>query len=211
MNVDPSAGMRCWAVTVEIGGRAYTIPPLPAVDWWPLLAEGATAETMIEMLPPGHDLDDRLLDEASISGELRDAFSDALEEVCGRTIAEAQAIAGVALAAWTWVGGKLALSGFRWDVMPIAAALDAIHTLLMTESNEDFRKQYEKLLAGAAPKKHLDRAAALSEFEAAAGPRPTAVPLATGGPSGDSLARTRQPPQPPRRRDRSTAPTPPPG
>lgn len=207
MNVDPAASMRCWEVDVEIGERVYTIPALPAADWWPVLAGDASA---IELLPAGIDLEDLLIDGEIESGELESAFRDALEETCGRTLEEAGVIAGMALGMWAWVGGKLSLAGFRWDVMPLGAALDAIHAVLMENLSEDGQKRYEQLLNGAAPKQ-LDRAAAISSFEELAGPRPRPAPLrSTAAPSGDQPARTRQPSQPPRRRVPSGAPTPPP-
>lgn len=201
--------MRCWAVDVEVGGSVLTIPPLPAADWWPLLADD-DLETFLEMLPTGHDLEDRLIEDPGIGRELAAALLEALEEVAGRPVDQARVIAGVAMQAWSWVGGRMALSGFRWDVMPLAAALDALHVTLQKNLTEEGLKQYEALLNQAAPKK-IDKAQALSDFESGAGPRPSPEPLrSTGEPSGDSPPRTRRPPQPPRRRGPSGAPTTPP-
>lgn len=199
--------MRCWAVDVEIGGRLWTIPPLPAADWWPVLAGD---ESMLGLLPAGSDLEDLLIDGKVGRSDLESAFHDALEEASGRTAEEAGVIAGMALGMWTWVGGKLSLAGFRWDVMPLGAALDAIHAVLMENLNEEGVKRYEQLLKQAVPKQ-IDRAAALSSFEEIAGPRPSPAPLRSSAAlSGDPPARTRQPSQPPRRRVPSGAPTTPP-
>ena len=199
--------MRCWAVDVEIGGQEYTIPPLPAVDWWPVLTGEASA---LDLLPPGLDLDDLLIDGRIESGGLESAFRDAIEAAAGRPLGQAQFLAASAISAWAWLGGKLALAGFRWDAMPLSAALDAIHALLLEHLGDEDRKKYETLLHQAAPTE-IDRAAAISEFESAAGPRPAPAPLrSNGAPSGDSPARTRQPSRPPRRRAPSGAPTPPP-
>lgn len=208
MNVDPAASMRCWAVDVEIGGQVYTIPALPAADWWPVLAEQGS---VLDLLPAGLDLDDLLIDGGIEPGALESAFRDVLEEVCGRPIGQAEAIAGVAISGWAWVGGAMALAGFRWDVMPLSAALDALHATILERLGEEDRKKYEALLQQAAPKS-LDRAAAISEFESAAGPRPAPAPLRSNGePSSGSPPRTRQPSLPPRRYGPSAAPTTPPG
>lgn len=207
MNVDPAASMRCWAVDVEIGGAVHTIPALPAADWWPVLA-GETPP--FDLLPAGHDIDDLLIDGKIDSGELASAFRDAIEQACGRSQEEAVTIAAVAAGAWSWVGGRMALAGFRWDVMPISAALDALHAIFMEHLNDEGRKKYEALLAQAGPKQ-LDRAAAISEFEELAGPRPAPAPLrSSAAPSGSPPPRTRQPSQPPRRRGPSGAPSLPP-
>lgn len=208
MNADPAASMRCWAVDVELGGEVYTIPPLPAADWWPVLADGSVA-AMLDLFPAGTDLDDRLISDPIIAGEMESAFRDAIETACGRTAEEAVVIAQVAIPNWAWANGKLTLAGFRWDTMPIAAALDALHALFLEYLTEEGRKEYESALKKAAPAR-LDRRRALSEFEAGAGPRP-APARSSAAPSGDSPTRTRQPSQPPRRRAPSAAPTPPPG
>lgn len=205
MKVDPIAGMRCWAVDVTVGDTVVTIPPLPAVDWWPLLADGAGASTMIGLLPDSDRFDEELLAGRIDGEELASAFLEAVQEVSGRTLAEAQVIAGVAEAGWMWIGGALAQRGFRWDVMPLGAALDAVHALVLERLSDEDRKKYEQLLAQAAPEK-LDRGRAISEFEAAAGPRPQA----TAAPSGDTPPRTRTPSRPPRPRAPRAAPMPPP-
>lgn len=208
MNVDPAAAMRCWAVDVEVAGSVYTIPPLPAADWWSLLADGGPA-ALIDLLPEGHDLDDRFLDEASIAGELESAFLDTVEQATGRPFKVALTIVEVARGGWWVIGGKLAQRGFRWDVMPIAAALDAIHLLIIESLPEDARKKYEAAIEQAGRDSGQQRA--VSDFESIAGPMPTAVarrPVeSTGAPSGDARSRIRPLSQPPRPRDRSGAPT----
>lgn len=210
MKADPLAAMRCWAVDIELGGQVYTVPPLPAADWWPILAGGDLA-AVLGLIEDG-DIDDRLLDESISSAELEQAFTDAVEEVSGRTLHEAVTIAGAASVLWSWVGGRLARYGFRWDVMPLAAALDAVHGLLMENLTEEFRAKYEALLRP--PVLKIDREQAVADFAAVVGaPPPTGgvrMPLSSDAPSGDTPPRT--PPQPRSRRPRarSDAPTKPP-
>lgn len=206
MTPDPSASMRCWALDLEIGGQIYTVPPLPAADWWPLLAGRDDYVEMIGMLPPGHDLEDRILAGEIGTGDLASVFLDGLEQICGRPVKQAAVIAAVAESGWAWVGGQLALAGFRWDVMPLAAVLDAVHMIALERLTEEDRARYEKLLADADPE--ATRAAALSDFENAAGPRPAG---SSAAPSGDTPPRTRTPSRPPRPRAPRAEPTPPPG
>ena len=206
MKADPLASMRCWAVEIELGGRIYTVPPLPAVGWWPILAEERLA-AVLNLLEDSGDLDDRLLDGEINSAELEQALTEAVEEVSGRTMHEALVIVSVAASAWWWIGGRLARHGFRWDVMPLAAALDAVHGLLMENLTEEFKKKYEAALNP--PVKKIDRAQAVNNFATLAGPMPTGgvrMPLSSDAPSGDTPTRSqpRQQSRPPR--VRSAAP-----
>src|SRR5262245_53379230 len=113
--------MRCWAITVELGGREYEIPALPAADWWPILVE-ARPSAILDILMSSEDLDARILAGEIKGGDLNIALNDAIEEVTGRSFHAAFVLAMTAATAWPAIGGTLAQRGFRWDVMPIGAA-----------------------------------------------------------------------------------------
>jgi hypothetical protein len=224
VEIDPLASMRCWAITVEIGGREFEIPALPAADWWPVLAD-ATALGLVDLLKStdGADLDAMLLSGEVTSTDMTEALMDAISEATGRTFHASFVLATVAGMHWPVVGGQLARDGFRWDVLPIGAALDAVHAVIVESfpADKDGEKARERFLAlleddnltkpggKKAPSKRV-----LSEFEAMAGPMPApaAVPgKANAGLSASQRPRTRTQPRQPLQGGRSAQPKKPPG
>lgn len=205
MDVDPLASMRCWAIEIELGGRTFDVPALPAVDWWPVLVT-ADLHAVLDFIVSSPD-DPNSLDEMLLSGgidpeELTTALVDALEEATGRTMHSACVLASVATTHWTVVGGELAKLGFRWDIQPIGAALDAVFSVVISgiEKKED-RDKFLRLLDTdpmIKGRRGRNREKAVAEFETLAGPKPTAVLPATGAPSGNAHPRTPRLPRPPR-------------
>jgi hypothetical protein len=216
VDVDPMASMRCWAITVELGGREYEIPALPAVDWWPVIVD-AQPTGVLDLLKsesPGQesDLDLMLLDGTVTGKELGQALTDAIEEVTGRSFHAAFVLATVAASQWPTVGGYLAQTGFRWDLQPIGAALDAIYAVVVSNLDKEPRDKFLALLENDAltqPGKKEPSQRVVAEFEAMAGPRPDPAPLpgkASAEPSGSPRPRTRTRPRQPRQGGRSGAP-----
>lgn len=206
MEVDPLASMRCWAIEIELGGRTYDVPALPAVDWWPVLVSSNPMAILDFVV--SNDLDERLLDRQIQETELVAALRDAVEEATGRSFHISVVLAMVASQQWAAVGGVLAQKGFRWDVAPIGAALDAVYSVVMNGLDEESQKKFLALLENESlttgEKKASPRA--VSEFESMAGPRPTGGLKATGELSGGARPKTRQRPRPPRQAAPSTAP-----
>jgi hypothetical protein len=208
VKVDPLASMRCWAVDIELGGRIYEVPALPAADWWAVLAAPEPLGALLDLIPEETgDLEDRLL-AGEISGdEMTTALTDALEEVIGRPLRAGVVLAEVARAHWPVVNGRLAQRGFRWDVMPIGAALDAIYAMVMESQDEKGRTQFEAILDPEAHKQDV-KAKARAAFQDLAGPRPTVrKPLrSSAAPSGDTSPKTPTRRRPPRQAGRSAVP-----
>lgn len=213
MDVDPAASMRCWAITLQVGGREYEIPALPAADWWPVLVEinpGRILELIPSRLGDPDDLDSQLLAGTIDGAELGSALRDVIEEVTGRSFHVAAVLAAVANHQWPVIGGELAQRGFRWDVMPIGAALDAIYAVVVGGLEEKDRDKFLAMLEDEAltqpGKKRAPSKRVVAEFEAMAGPRPEPRPLpgkprqSIGGPSGSARPKT---PTLPRRRRQS--------
>jgi hypothetical protein len=217
VDVDPLASMRCWAITVELGGREFDIPALPAVDWWPVLVSGEISR-ILDLLTPADtdqsaDLDEMILDGTVSRADLSEAVSDAVEEATGRSFHVAFVLATVATSAWPMVGGQMAREGFRWDVQPIGAALDVIHNIVVGSLEKDNREKFLTMLENETVsmpgKKRTPSQRVVDEFEAMAGPRPAPAPLpgkASDGPSGSPRTRTRTRPRQPRQDGRSGAP-----
>lgn len=216
MDVDPLASMRCWVIGIELGGREYEIPALPAVEWWPVLSSGDLNQILDFIVSTPDDpfnLDDVLL-EGGLSGEdLGEALVDAIEEAAGRSFHVSFVLATVANAQWAGINGTLAQTGFRWDEQPLGAALDAIYAIITSRLEKDNLDKFLAVLANetltSGKRRGRNREKVLSEFEAMAGPRPTAGAVATGEPSDSERPRTRPRPQPRRQGGRSASPRPP--
>lgn len=209
MDVDPLASMPGWAITVQLGGREFEIPALPAVDWWPVLVDSSPV-TFLDLLKSeteaAHfDLDGSLLDGTITGAELSQVIADTVEEATGRSLHVAFVLATVASVAWPTIGGQLAREGFRWDVQSIGAALDAIYSIVVSSMEEKSRDKFLALLendtVSRPGKKRTPSQRVVDEFETMAGPRPAPAPLpgkASAERSGSQPTRTRtQPLQPP--------------
>ena len=219
MSPDPLASMRCWPITVELGGREFEIPALPAVDWWPVIVSADPAD-FFDILRSDSEEDLFALDTLLLNGELTGsdlgtAMADAIEAATGRSLTAAFVLAVVATQHWGVVGAEVARTGFRWDVMPIGAALDLIHGVIMAgikdENREKFLALLERDMFTPGPAKNRGPSQReISEFEMMAGPRPSPAPVpgkATGAPSDSPPPRA---PKPPRQRHqgvRSSGPT----
>jgi hypothetical protein len=203
MSADPLASMRCWALVVTLGGQEYEIPPLAAADWWPVL----TGDVDVEDLLPADmsDLDDQLLDGTITGAEFNAAMIKVTEAAAGRPLRAALVLAAVAGQHWEIINGRLAQRGFRWDVMPLGAALDAIYALVTESMDEKDRDEFLKLLDPEAVKE-AERARARAEFEKMAG-APPATGRSSAAPSGSTLPRTPPRPRSPRRPGRSAVPS----
>jgi hypothetical protein len=199
VKIDPLASMRCWAITVELGGREFEIPALPAVDWWPVLADPTL---FTDLIPDDADLDGMLLSGKVTSADLFEVLADVIEEATGRTYHASFVLATVASTSWAAIGGQLAQTGFRWDVQPIGAALDAIYAIVVGSLGEENRDKFLALLDDEAVsqpgKKRTPSQKVVDEFETMAGPRPAPAPLpgkASAEPSGSRPTRTRTQPR----------------
>ncbi|HEU4752426.1 MAG TPA: hypothetical protein VFU47_04885, partial [Armatimonadota bacterium] len=214
VEVDPLASMRCWAIELELGGRTYEVPALPAVDWWPVLVSadlGQILDFVVSTPEDPFNLDDLLLDGAFTTAELTQALTDALEEVAGRSFHAAFVLATVANSQWAAINGAMVQGGFRWDEQPLGAALDAIYAVVTGRLNEEALKKFlalldnEALTTGGKPTPR-QRAKVETEFESMAGPKPTAGVVATGARSGSGRPKTQPRLQRPRQGGRSGAP-----
>jgi hypothetical protein len=194
MDVDPAASLRIWGVEIELGGRTFEVPALPAADWLPVLMT-ADPLRVIELIPssPGDSsVEDTILAGGVSTDDLVNAFTTAIEEVTGRPCYAAWVLAIAAQDRWSVVGGELARRGFRWDEQPIGAALDAIYVTIVERIKPDdlprFYALMERPAAGAV--RPADRDRALREFEQVAGPKPEGV-RSSGERSGSARPKTR--------------------
>lgn len=206
--------MRCWEIELELEGRTYVVPALPAVEWWPILT-GLDLMAVLDLTGHSSEIDDRLISGELTYAELTEPLKDALEAAAGRSLHTAYALAATAEQHWMAVNGELARRGFRWDEQPLAAALDAIYiTVLKVFQKQEDLDAWLRILNDdsltAPGKKRTASETVKSEFESMAGPRPTGGVRSTGERSGSAPTRTRTRLQQPRQRARSDEPKPPP-
>jgi hypothetical protein len=215
MDVDPLASMRCWGLEIELGGRVYDIPALPAVEWWPVIVSGSPSLIldMIESDPSDPlNIDDLLLTGKLSEEDMTTALLDAVEEVAGRTLHASFVLATVATSQWASINGAMARKGFRWEDQPLGAALDALYAEITSRLDKDTLPKFlamldnEGLTTGTRRGRSSGRV--VSEFESMAGPKPTSGLVATGEQSGSARPKTRTRPRPPRPADPSSAPRP---
>lgn len=195
MEVDPTASMQIWAVDLELGGRVFEIPALPAADWLPVLMSGRTV-TVLDMVNDPDGVDDVIATGQAGPEEIRDGVNAVIEQMAGRDLHAATVIAQAAALRWEIIGGDLARRGVRLDQISLGAALDALYATiaqgLKPEALERFRAALEPSTQSRRPPR-ANRRAAESQFEDMAGPKPAPVPVkATGGPSGGGRPKTRQ-------------------
>jgi hypothetical protein len=211
VEVDPLASMRCWALELELGGRTFDVPALPAADWWPVLVSGDLSQVLDFIVSTSGDLDEMLLNGEVTQKQLSQALTDAVEETAGRPLHAALVLASLAAMHWSSINGALVLRGFRWDQQPLGAALDAIYAEVTGRLKKDELDKFLALLENEAltsgKPTPRQRAKMVDEFEGMAGPRPTSGVKSTGGPSGSARPKTRTRPRPPRQGDPSREPT----
>ena len=213
MTVDPLASMRCWAIELELGGRTFDVPALPAVDWWPVISSGDLTQILdFVVSTPGdpNSLDEMILREG-LGSDLTEVLSDAVEAAAGRTFHAARVLAIVAESQWASINGAMVARGFRWDQQPLGAALDAIYAEVISRLDKEALTKFLAVLENEALTKGGRKAKVsekvVEEFEGFAGPRPTSGVKSTGGPSDNARPKTRRRPQPPRQGDPSPEPT----
>lgn len=206
--------MRCWALELDLGGRTFDVPALPAADWWPVLVSGDLGQILDFAVSTSGDLDDLLLAGEVTEVELVRALTDAMEETAGRSLHASTVLASLAVMHWASINGAMVLRGFRWDQQPLGAALDAVYAevtgRLEKKQLDEFLALLENEALTSGKPTPRQRAKMVDEFEGMAGPRPTSGVKSTGAPSDSARPKTRTQPRPPRQSDLSRAPTRPP-
>lgn len=173
MDFDPVALLRCWAVEVDVGGRLFTIPAMPASDWLVPILEGAWFDIVPGLLA---DADEELHD-ALIAGtvpyeECRAAAQAALATASGsRRWWSARTLARAAMTGW--VSGDLVLHGVDLDKVSLAAFLAAAYRSATVNMDRAVRGKFDMDLdrppAGLPPEEWFDEDEAEQNFMAAMG------------------------------------------
>jgi len=115
---------------VELAGRTYTFPALPAVDWLSvLMAEDLDLERMVlELCPGGHVL---LFEESLELDGLYEVLLDVIEQVSGRKWWIALRFIGVIRANWNVLGAEMFYRGIDPTRLSLSGWLDAMLVLTL--------------------------------------------------------------------------------
>jgi hypothetical protein len=193
MQVDPAASLRCWALEIDLGGRTYEVPALPAADWLPVLLEGdpLLVLDMFVSIEDGETIDDLILAGQVKADELTEALIGAVEQTAGRPFMASYVLVQATARHWATISGRLSQRGFRWDREPLGAALDAVYSIITMNMKDEDRVKFEALLDTPMPGRKVTPSAAATEgFELLAGPKPTGGVRASGELSGSGRPRS---------------------
>lgn len=126
MQIDPEATLRCWAVDVDVAGRIYTIPALPARVW--ILATYGSWADIVPGLLEGDtdDLEDGIASGLIDPEECKRAARAALEAAAGTRWWTASRLAHTAGDA---IGSELLLRGVDPDRVSFGAWLLAAYRI----------------------------------------------------------------------------------
>lgn len=172
--LDPVAALRCWRIDVEVAGRVYTIPPLPAADWLVPIVTGRWGDIVPGLLPldEAEPLDDLIADLAIDPAELRHAAQAALAEAAGTRWWTARALAGGLMQVPQLIGRLLA-SGLDPAVVSLGGFLTAAYATVVDGMDKMQRAKFDLDLqrppAGVPVDEWWDDDAAADNFYAAMG------------------------------------------
>jgi hypothetical protein len=143
--MDALAALKCWPVVVEVGGREYTIPAVPAAEWFLSILGDKPLPIVPGMLPT--EQEDELADRIAYGDvELREVVQvsrEALEVASGWRWWEADRLIRSAGEQWKVVGGKLAQAGVDLHREPLGAVLNTIYTLAVANLDEQARQKLD--------------------------------------------------------------------
>lgn len=143
--MDALAALRCWPIHVELAGREFTIPPVPAADWFIAILGEKPLPIVPGMLPKEQEEE---VAELIVNGEvdlkdLTQAARDALEVASGWRWWEADRLIRSAGAQWKIIGGELTRTGVDLHTQPLGAVLGTLYVLAVRNLDEQKRQQVD--------------------------------------------------------------------
>lgn len=173
--VDPVASLEPSQIEVALGGRLFTIPAFPAVDWLKiLLDEQVISQRILPGMLPEEEQDalDRLMAyEGLPEQEVANAALDVLTVASGRAWWTAVRICATARASWDRVGGALWASGVLPAQLSLSAWIDAAfwHMLNMVDPAKVSEFSMQMTVPPAGWSEEYDEAAEEANFMAMLG------------------------------------------
>jgi hypothetical protein len=147
VSVDAAASLRVWAVTVELGGREYTIPALPAADWVVAVLNAEEEVFPVLALLPEDDYEEikerALLDLAISFEEVAEVSKDALEAVSGWRWWSAETLIHSAAVEWRLISGEMTKRGLDPARLPLGAWLNGLYAMATENLDKSERMNFD--------------------------------------------------------------------
>lgn len=175
MIINGIAALRCWPITITLGGRQYRIAPRPALDWIIPIVNGTPDIIVPGMLDPTDTtIDDMLIDGTITLTDCYRAAQDAVSTAAGMPWWAAHRLVATAVESPA-LAGALILAGVDTSVVSLAAVCAATYRVLTEQADEKQLAKLEQELMATPPgvpvEQRYDARAAASAFEAAAAAR----------------------------------------
>jgi len=147
------AGIRAAPIIVEACEREWTIPALPAADWFLAVLSGDSYPIVPQMLDEGQEeeLSDLILAGDLGDAELRLLNHDALEVAAGMPWYQAERLIVSAAVQWRIVGGLLGQAGVDLETTPLGSVLATIYVLAVEHLDKEGRFAFDAQLTAPPP------------------------------------------------------------
>jgi len=146
MAADALAALKIWALEVDLGGRTFTVPARPAVDWFVAILDEDVPLPLIPGLMDG-DAEERVTDlllDGTVDAELIARRSrELLTAAAGRPWWEADRLIRSSGASWHIIGGELTRLGVDLGAVSLGAALNAIYVICVRTMDEKERNRFD--------------------------------------------------------------------
>lgn len=154
MRFDAEASMKCWGVTLDIGGHDYRIPPHPAGPW----LRAITANSYRAIVPgmvSGLAMDD-LLDQM-VAGRVRVADLDqaarvAIAEISGMRWWSAARLSAWLTGNWHTLGSAVLSRGLDMQKAPLGAVLVVAYRVILENCKDEQERQRVDMELDLAPR-----------------------------------------------------------
>lgn len=175
MRFDAEASMRCWGVVLNIGGRDYAIPPLPAGPWLTAITTPsyrAVVPGLIRGLSTD-DLIDALVARRVTVADLDQAARDAIAEISGMKWWSATRLAAWLVGNWHTLGSAVLSRGLDMQTAPLGAVLVVTYRVILENCKDEQERQkvdieLDMVPRGVAVEEMFDQRAAAAAFMALA-------------------------------------------
>lgn len=143
---DALAALKIWALDVELGGETFTVPALPAADWFIAILD---EDTPLPLIPGMMDaaaeeaIGDLLLTGAITPNDVITRSRELLTAASGRPWWEADRLIRSSAASWHIIGGELTRVGVDLHRVSLAAALNAIYVICVRTMDEKERNKFD--------------------------------------------------------------------
>lgn len=154
MRFDAEASMRCWGVTLSIGGRDYRIPPHPAGPWLKAIVTPSYRAIVPGMITglSMDDLLDQMVARRVTVADLDRAAREAIGEIAGMKWWSAVRLTSWLLGNWHTLGSAVLSRGLSMSVDPLGAVLVVTYRVILENCKDEQERQKVDMELDLAPR-----------------------------------------------------------